>query len=68
MKSISKSISILYRNRYNNNSTYLIKNNLKQFSILEGGKNFNNSIKRNIKRVTEDNPGLFDDFKALLEL
>jgi hypothetical protein len=26
------------------------------------------TIKRNIKRVTEDNPGLFDDFKALLEL
>jgi hypothetical protein len=26
------------------------------------------TIKRNIKRVTEDNPGVFDDFLVLLEL
>ena len=25
------------------------------------------TIKRNIKRITEDNPGIFDDFLVLLE-
>ena len=31
-------------------------------------KEKSSTIKRNIKRITEDNPGVFDDFLVLLEL
>ena len=33
----------------------------------EGYEDDVSTIKRNIKRITEDNPGIFDDFLVLLE-